>query len=220
MQMRVSKIHDGVSHAYYEHQFNESPHKDDRLPVSHIAVSPPFWLQRSFDPDSVIFVPERCFDAITREYCFRANDQDIFHCVNGHWATFVASQAPTIIKAKVFMLEQAIELIIPVIPCRKCAKGGHSTQYYCGPDLGNIGLFNYNNYSLFSHTLMNDYLSRLCQSGETMSAFTIHISRLYDVHKSRIPFPSRKTFIKVSNLFIGLFYSTYFGFRHGLVILP
>ncbi|EJD54900.1 hypothetical protein AURDEDRAFT_21524, partial [Auricularia subglabra TFB-10046 SS5] len=64
--------------------------------------------------------------------------------------------------------------------CRRC----------CGPDLREFGLFNYNNFRLYSHELLNSFTSCMANFEAPFHGFRKHVSHSYAEHQSPVPFVS------------------------------
>ena len=65
---------------------------------------------------------------------------------------------------------------------------------FIGPDPRNVGLFNFNNQILFAHDLLDEYTSAFTSSETPFAAWSVTVSRRYEVHQSMMPFVSEKLF--------------------------
>lgn len=76
-------------------------------------------------------------------------------------------------------------------------------QFY-GPDLGNYGIFNWNNSFGFMHELLNQYTNVFTTAENPLSAFATATRRLYIASDSPVSFCSTETFTRVWFAFISL----------------
>ncbi|KAJ7429232.1 hypothetical protein FB451DRAFT_1007193, partial [Mycena latifolia] len=100
----------------------------------------------------------------------------------------------------VYTLVQAFPASIEVQICHKCSTG---RRRYIGPDCRELGLLNYNNRTLFSHSLFDDYTSAFTSSETPFVAWASVMSRRYLSMGSQ-PFVSAKLFRVAWFLFANL----------------
>ncbi|KAL9933637.1 hypothetical protein V8E36_007295, partial [Tilletia maclaganii] len=104
-------------------------------------------------------------------------------------------------------------------PCRRSGE-----QMTIGPDLGDLGLFNFNNELLISHGVLNSYssqirkstdgecsrvlralpYSQMLRSSTPLTAFQSSISDIYLEHGCSEPFMPKTTFLRIFFLFLEL----------------
>ncbi|KAF9522519.1 hypothetical protein CPB83DRAFT_733749, partial [Crepidotus variabilis] len=72
--------------------------------------------------------------------------------------------------------------------CPSCRFG------YVGPECTNLGIFNFNNRSLFTIPLLDDYTSHITKSETPFVSWVASTSCRYEVHQSPIPFIKEKLF--------------------------
>ncbi|KAF8515123.1 hypothetical protein BU17DRAFT_9439, partial [Hysterangium stoloniferum] len=64
------------------------------------------------------------------------------------------------------------------IELQRCITCKHNRRYY-GPDLGDLGIFNWNNAFGFTHELLNQYTNTFPTAENPFSAFVLATRRLY-----------------------------------------
>lgn len=69
-----------------------------------------------------------------------------------------------------------------------CPRCPVESRRYIGPDLRELGVFNYNNSALFSHKLLNEYIIAFTGSETPMEAWVRHMSYRYTESIESIPF--------------------------------
>ncbi|KAH9856697.1 hypothetical protein C2E23DRAFT_882019 [Lenzites betulinus] len=89
---------------------------------------------------------------------------------------------------------------IEVLPCTIC----HHRRRYIGPDLGDLGVFNWNNTFLFTHELLNAYTNAFTASETPFAAFCLTIRRQYEDRCPGLPFCSDETFVRAWFSFVEL----------------
>ncbi|KAF8526808.1 hypothetical protein JB92DRAFT_2648644, partial [Gautieria morchelliformis] len=77
----------------------------------------------------------------------------------------------------------------PICPPQSC--------WCCGPDLGSLRLFNYNNHTVFMHELLDEYTSMYTQSKTPFRAWMAGMERQYNHHRSRKSFMTDRVFCNV-----------------------
>jgi hypothetical protein len=156
--------------------------------ISYLPIAPPAWLQINGDQ--------------LKGQPFNGGKHlpDIFHLGNANRCT-CGSQFPgvdsTISDLTIFTSTIAIQKRIETSYCLKC----RYTKGRVGPDLGEFGLFNWNNRCAFSHELMNNYTSQFTSSITPFFAFHQTIVNMYLCEESPQSFVS-----------LHLFCSAWFGF--------
>lgn len=89
---------------------------------------------------------------------------------------------------------------IEVVACVIC----HHRRRYVGPDLGDLGVFNWNNSILFTHELMNAYTNAFTASETPFAAFCLTIRRQYQDRCPGESFCSDETFVRAWFAFVDL----------------
>ncbi|EJD45047.1 hypothetical protein AURDEDRAFT_29004, partial [Auricularia subglabra TFB-10046 SS5] len=82
---------------------------------------------------------------------------------------------------------------VEVTICPSCS----ARHVYAGPDLRELGLFNFNNQSIYTHELLNSFTSRITAHELPFHAFVTTVAREYLEHRSPVSFVSDDTFRKV-----------------------
>ncbi|KAF6765620.1 hypothetical protein DFP72DRAFT_798270 [Ephemerocybe angulata] len=77
---------------------------------------------------------------------------------------------------RVYTLLETFEAEVQLQPCPNCYQHGY---HYIGPDLRDLGLFNYNNTTLVSHELMDEYTIAFSSSETLFSAFVVQMNHRY-----------------------------------------
>ncbi|KAJ7141261.1 hypothetical protein C8R44DRAFT_547181, partial [Mycena epipterygia] len=95
-----------------------------------------------------------------------------------------------VLDCTLYTLTQAFRTSIEVQMCHVCSTG---RRRYVGPDCRELGFFNYNNRTLFSHALFDDYTSAFTSSETPFVAWALVMSRRYLTMASQ-PFVSANTF--------------------------
>ncbi|KAF8508839.1 hypothetical protein JB92DRAFT_2659023, partial [Gautieria morchelliformis] len=85
------------------------------------------------------------------------------------------------IQCTIYTLTRTIISVMEVVTCPRCPP---RTRRCCGPDLGRLGLFNYNNHMVFTHDLLDEYTSAYTLAETPFSAWRVGIARRYNTHRS------------------------------------
>ncbi|KZV81025.1 hypothetical protein EXIGLDRAFT_590183, partial [Exidia glandulosa HHB12029] len=80
------------------------------------------------------------------------------------------------------------------VEVRRCAACPPKARMMAGPDLGALGLFNYNNLTIVSHALLNKYDTLLSASETTFHGFCEVMQREYEAYGSPTPFMGEDRF--------------------------
>ncbi|KAJ7110384.1 hypothetical protein C8R43DRAFT_1139394 [Mycena crocata] len=145
--------------------------------VSHLPIMPPVWA--FLDTDTVLY-PRTSADLPPPLIPLGDNAR----CRCG--ATVNPARPTTQFECTVYTLTRAVAATIEVQICHECSKGRRN---YVGPDCRDIGIFNYNNRTLFSHALFDDYNAQYTASETPFASYTLSMSRRYQTMAS-IPFVS------------------------------
>jgi len=154
--------------------------------LSYLPVVPPAWLRL---PGEEL---EKPFDnGAHLPPVFKLNSKARCSCGSREGVN------PTVTEIVVYTMSRAIPLLIETTYCLRCP----NKKGRVGPDLGEFGVFNYNNRSAFSHELMNNYTSQFTTSMTPLFAFRQTIINVYTSERSPRPFVSDY-----------IFSAAYFGF--------
>ncbi|KAJ7180058.1 hypothetical protein C8R43DRAFT_871030 [Mycena crocata] len=136
--------------------------------VSHLGVMPPIWAALSTDPTLYL---RSCID--TPPPMIPLGENPRCRCGAG-----VDHGRPiTQLKCIVYTVSRAVHASIEVQMCNKCSVGRHT---YVGPDCRELGLFNYNNRTLFSHAIFDDYNTAFTALETPFASQTSVMSRRYE----------------------------------------
>lgn len=100
----------------------------------------------------------------------------------------------------VYTLTEAFEVEIELQSCSRCPQ---ASRHYIGPEPRDTGLFNYNNCTLFSHEVLNEYISAFSSSVTPFKAWVDHMNCQYQDTTPCIPFACS-----------ALFRSAWFAYAH------
>lgn len=95
--------------------------------------------------------------------------------------------------AVLYGLTSKCDITVDTIQCSTCK---HAKRLI-GPDLGDYGLFNWNNTMIFSHELLNAYINMYTASETPFSAFCLTVWRWYRDSGTITSFCSDETFVRV-----------------------
>ncbi|KAJ7283899.1 hypothetical protein C8J57DRAFT_1054321 [Mycena rebaudengoi] len=95
------------------------------------------------------------------------------------------------LECTVYHLSEAVHSQIEVQMCNKCSKG---RRRFIGPDGRQLGIFNYNNRTLFTHALFDEYTSAFTSSETPFVSWVTLILRRYATAGGSIPFVTERVF--------------------------
>lgn len=153
--------------------------------VSHTPIPPPRWC--SLPEEESLAAPRPCFTGS------HLSLDEASQCSCG--ASLDSADGGLIYTkpAILYDLLTSRTVTIEVVPCPLCK---HAKRMI-GPDLSKLGIFNWNNAMLFTHTLLNEFTSQFTSSETPFSAFCLTTRRRYfDVDPYR-PFCSEDTLVRV-----------------------
>lgn len=101
----------------------------------------------------------------------------------------------------IYTLTGAIHSSIELQACPQCEP---ARRRFIGPDAREFGLFNYNNRILFTHDLLEEYISAYTISETPFTAFVTEVSRRYKNYESSDPFIGEEMFRAVWFAFVEL----------------
>ncbi|KAH9480806.1 hypothetical protein JR316_0007406 [Psilocybe cubensis] len=150
--------------------------------VSYISLPPPIWARiasdRNAPPRITMDVPPSLFLLAENDSCSCSNPREKF---NPFESTFTRT-------CTVYTLTSAFTASIMLQKCRQCK------HRFIGPECSNLGVFNFNNTSLFTHELLDDYTSAFSSSETPFVSWVQTVSRRYQTRGSKIPFSNEKLF--------------------------
>ncbi|KAJ7574366.1 hypothetical protein C8J56DRAFT_803143 [Mycena floridula] len=152
--------------------------------ISFLELAPPAWA--TLETDRVLYTRkpfgEPLPDRIPLEACAR--------CLCGH-KQIDAQGAVITRKALLYGLTESKEVEIELQKCPICPS---VRRRYVGPDGRDLGILNFNNSSLFTHELLEDY-TNFCTTSETpFVAWVTSMARRYDTRDSPFPFATESLF--------------------------
>lgn len=101
----------------------------------------------------------------------------------------------------IYTLTGALETRIELQQCTHCDP---VRRRHIGPDARELGLFNFNNRILFTHDLLEEYMSAYTTSETPFTAYVMELSRRYTNYESIKPFVSEEMFRAVWFTFVQL----------------
>lgn len=136
---------------------------------------PPKWASIPSDP---ILYPYHVPIREPREYTFRLQRTSSCFCAPGDGGrTFFDPTSPIILRnCKLYALATVFEVQVELQRCSRCPP---NRRRYIGPDLRELGIFNYNNSILVTHELLDYYTSCYTTSETPFSAWVIQTARVY-----------------------------------------
>lgn len=112
-------------------------------------------------------------------------------CLDGG-RTFYNPELPKVVKTcTIYTLTRAYKAEIELQKCPSCP---HTRHRYIGPETRELGIFNFNNSSLYSHELLEEYVSAFTLSETPFDPWAKHIGRRYATDAGSVPFVEGKTF--------------------------
>ncbi|KIK69730.1 hypothetical protein GYMLUDRAFT_146748, partial [Collybiopsis luxurians FD-317 M1] len=122
-------------------------------------------------------------------------------CCRDGGRDFYSSERPIVVHTcTVYTLTEAFEVEIELQSCSRCPQ---ASRHYIGPEPRDTGLFNYNNCTLFSHEVLNEYISAFSSSVTPFEAWVDHMNCRYQDTTLCIPFTCS-----------ALFRSAWFAYAH------
>jgi len=156
--------------------------KSDERSISFKPVGPPPFCR-------IVSDTELWYPTVTPLPEFIALPDDA-HCICGASADKTAPKR-VIMNAFIYSSFSAKLVQVEVQPC-----SDHPTSrgHLAGPDLRELGLFNFSNYSIFTHELLNSYTSRYFCHSAPFHGFCRTIRFDYQNHESKYPFVGNNLF--------------------------
>ena len=155
---------------------------DQDCSILHCPILPPNWASLPSDPNLYNRVPP--VKEVSELIVLDVNSQ----CVSTMgYETLCSTTSKQCI---VYTLSTAHTATIKLQSCLKCAPHHRSIK----PNSRSIGLFNLNNNILFSHDLLDEYMSMFTSSKTPFVAWVTTVQRCYDLNQSLFRFVAAHTF--------------------------
>ncbi|EKM74373.1 hypothetical protein AGABI1DRAFT_133339 [Agaricus bisporus var. burnettii JB137-S8] len=153
---------------------------NEEIAVSYLPILPPIWAIIPSDeflytrPPPVVFNPPLP--------PFRLDANSSCPCI-GSQRSFYAPARPAIIRdSTLYTSYGSFTCSVELQACSECPP---PRKQFIGPDLRDKGIFNFNNSTLVSHELLDDYTSSFTLSETPFDAWVEFMRRRYLVHGSR-----------------------------------
>ncbi|KAF9471709.1 hypothetical protein BDN70DRAFT_779241, partial [Pholiota conissans] len=152
--------------------------------VSYELLPPPKWARIRTDP---AFYEPPFFDIHNAAAIIRL-DETASCCCTSPRTMYNPFQPILTRDCMIYGLDGAVKAMIEVQNCPNCS------HRLIGPDCRSIGLFNWNNRTLLTHDLLDDYTSQYTTSETPFIAWTTVISRRYEARSLDFSFISDRLF--------------------------
>lgn len=152
----------------------------DERSISHLLVAPPRWARVQSDTATT-------FDLVDPiPSIFRLGPEPRCKCGGAPHPT-----APIrIINCVLFTSRRAFKAKIEVQRCAACPL---TSRLYAGPDLRELGIFNFNNARLYSHELLNGFTNAMTAHDAPFNSYRTFVSRHYVDNSLPVRFVSNPT---------------------------
>ena len=150
--------------------------------VSHRPVPPPIWALLPDDDPA-----DRPQPVLQAPSSIRLDEGA--RCICG--STYRGTDQTTLRESVVYTLISAQRTLVEVQQCNKCPQ---FLRRFIGPDGSQLGLFNLNNNTFFTHDLLDDYTANFTSSETPFSAWVNMMRKRYARHSSLLPFAVEATF--------------------------
>ncbi|KDR76770.1 hypothetical protein GALMADRAFT_67161 [Galerina marginata CBS 339.88] len=149
--------------------------------ISYRPIPPAVWARLPSDPVPVRQFLEKLPNIIplceTSSCC----------CNPGARLGYDSTKPVNIVECTVYGIARTWKTTIEIQKCPSCK------HRYIGPDCCEIGIFNWNNRSLFMHDLLEDYISSYTSSETPIHSWVLTVSRRYQSHN--MEFVGEKKFL-------------------------
>lgn len=150
--------------------------------ISYLSLPPPIWARIKGDANA------QPLPLMVRTPSTIQLD-DSSSCSCRYPRTMFDSRRPVETRpCNVYGLLEAHHTLIEVQKCPNCPQG------YIGPESSGLGIFNLNNRSLFTLTLLDDYTAHFTRSETPFASWVSSTACRYLNHQSQVPFVKEKTF--------------------------
>ncbi|KAJ3556945.1 hypothetical protein NP233_g11861 [Leucocoprinus birnbaumii] len=134
---------------------------DEEWAVSYLPVLPPIWAE--LPTDSKLYPRVQSIRQLDNGHVFRLTSTSTCSCGGTDRSYFDPSRPIIMGNATLYTLIGSFTCRIELQTCPKCPS---SRTKHIGPDLRELGVFNYNNSRLLTHELLDDY-TNVFSSSET-----------------------------------------------------
>ncbi|TFK59215.1 hypothetical protein BDN72DRAFT_966129 [Pluteus cervinus] len=154
--------------------------------ISYLPILPPNWAELPSDPPLYQRPP------VLKQQVELLNLDTTSTCpCNGTRTTFQPHSPTTRGNGILYTLTHAYRLEVEL---QKCPASSLRQNRFIGPDLRELGIFNFNNHMFFTHDLLDEYTSELTSSETPFTAWIAVSARRYHRHNSKEPFASEELF--------------------------
>lgn len=159
----------------------------DKRAISHLAILPPHWAMLPSDLALYTCPPP----VRTPPSLIKLTTDASCRCIDGGWTFYNPGLPVEVKRCTVYTLTGAFPVEVKTQKCPRCPPA-HKRRI--GPEPRALGLFNYNNWRLFSHELLDDYTCSFTTSETPFESWVNQVDRQYAVTESPIPFLGSDTF--------------------------
>lgn len=152
--------------------------------ISHCPVPPPIWASLPEDNLAAYVRPQPMLQVPATIHL-----DEGARCICG--SSYRVTDQTTLRETVVYTLISAQRTLLEVQQCDKCPQ---FLRRSIGPDGCQLGLFNLNNNTLFTHDLLDDYTANFTSSETPFSAWVSTMRKRYARHGSLVPFAHDATF--------------------------
>lgn len=145
-------------------------HRGDKS-VSYLPVRFPHWAELPSDPKPY-HRPSPVLQKPPSPLLLASES----HCSCGGVCKFDLNLPVILRECRVYTINTYFDISIEL---QACPSSHPTRRRFIGPDLRELGLFNYNNFIIFSHDLLDDYTSAFCTSETPFVAWVTVVSRRY-----------------------------------------
>ena len=173
-----------------EDAFSYAAQNMNREAVSHLMIPPPVWCRIASDEANFRQKPFRAGQNLPSRFDLDRSSR----CNCGMTIDNAQLMDPTTSldwDLVIFTSLIAIEKIVETKYCSEC----RNTRGRIGPDIGEYGVFNWNNRIAFSHELFDAYTSQFTTSETPLFAYHQSVKNTYLSEESPIPFCALRTFV-------------------------
>lgn len=161
--------------------------------ISSASIAPPRWC--SFPSETSYTAPKRLYE-LDKPLSLDVHSR----CSCGAGLSTVPCPSGLFHEARLYDTSRSYLVSIELLACSVC----RHARRKIGPDLGDKGIFNWNNTMLFTHDLLNAFTNAYTASETPFAAFCLNVRRSYQEHGFEVPFCSEETFVRVWFAFIQL----------------
>ncbi|KAJ3560575.1 hypothetical protein NP233_g10745 [Leucocoprinus birnbaumii] len=160
----------------------------DELAVSYLPILPPIWAE--LPTDATLYPRARPIRELQDRHLFRLASDSTCSCSTSHRSHFDPSQPIFTNKATLYTLTGSFTCHIELQTCPHCPPARRKN---IGPDLRELGIFNYNNVYLLTHELLDDYTNTFTSSETPFDSWCEMVANRY-VYSPGASFMRKNTF--------------------------